>query len=210
MLTLFLSGIALGFTVAAPLGPVNLAVIRRGLASGFRPAWLLGLGAAIADALYVILVFIGLAPIFEHSFAFRLAMWGVGGAFLIYLGVSGMRAPQALSVSIEPSARAELHPFVAGFGITLLNPMTVVSWAAIGGAFFAMFAVDASLVNGVALAVSVFVGSVLWSGAVALTIHFARRLVNDRGLRVVSVAASLALIAFGVGFLVQAAQTILV
>ena len=210
MLALLLSGIALGFTVAAPIGPVNIAVIRRGLASGFMPAWLLGLGAAIADAIYVILVFIGLAPIFEHSFAFRLAMWGIGGAFLIYLGVSGMRARQALSVSIEPSARTELPPFVAGFGITMLNPMTVVSWAAMGGAFFAMFAVDASIANGVALAVSVFLGSVLWSGVVALTIHFARRLVNDRVLRVVSVAASLALIAFGLGFLIEAAQTVLV
>ncbi len=210
MLTLLLSGIVLGFTVAAPLGPVNIAVIRRGLASGFTPAWLLGLGAAIADAVYVILVFIGLAPIFEHSFAFRLAMWGIGGAFLIYLGVSGMQARQSLSMSIEPPARAELHPFVTGFGITMLNPMTVVSWAAIGGAFFAMFAVDASIANGIALAISVFVGSILWSGSVALVIHFARRLVNERMLRVVSVVASLALIAFGVGFLVEAAQTILV
>ena len=208
MFTLVLSGIALGFTVAAPLGPVNLAVIRRGLASGFLPAWLLGLGAAIADAIYVVLVFIGLAPIFEHSFAFRLAMRSVGGAFLVYLGVSGMHARQTLS--IEPSTRAELPPFVAGFGITLLNPMTVVSWAAIGGAFFAMFAVDANIANGVVLASSVFLGSVFWSGAVALTVHFARRLVNARALRVVSVVASLALIAFGVGFLVEAAQTILV
>jgi L-lysine exporter family protein LysE/ArgO len=209
MLTLLLSGIVLGFTVAAPIGPVNIAVIRRGLAAGFTPAWLLGLGAGIADAIYVILVFLGLAPWLEHSFAFRVALWSVGGAFLVYLGVSGLRVRQVLTTSIEPSAPRELHPFVAGFGITLLNPMTVVSWAAIGGAFFAMFAVDANIANGLILAGSVFLGSVLWSGAVAVTVHYARRRVTDRLLRGVSVAASLALIVFGLGFLVQAAQTIL-
>ncbi len=46
---LILSGIALGFVVAAPLGPVNIAVIRRGLAYGFYPAWMIGLGAGVAD-----------------------------------------------------------------------------------------------------------------------------------------------------------------
>ena len=210
MLPLLLSGMALGFTVAAPIGPVNLAVIRRGLAAGFMPARTLGLGAGIADALYVILVYAGLAPLLEHSFAFRLLLWSVGGAFLIYLGLSGMRAQPAPSALVEPSTRPELHPFVAGFGITLLNPLTVVSWAAIGGAFFAMFAVEPSFANGMVLASSVFLGSVFWSALVAATVHFARRLVNARVLRIVSVVASLALIVFGLGFIVEAAQTILV
>lgn len=211
MLTLLLSGIVLGFTVAAPIGPVNIAVIRRGLASGFRSAWLLGLGAGIADAIYVVLVFLGLAPILGQSFAFRLALWGVGGAFLIYLGISGLRSREMLgAVMPETTARVGPHPFLVGLSITMLNPMTVVSWAAIGGAFFAMFAVDANIANGLTLAASVFLGSVLWSGVVALTVHWARRIVNARILRAVSVAASLALIAFGLGFLIEAAQTILV
>ncbi len=211
MPTLWLSGIVLGFTVAAPIGPVNIAVIRRGLASGFMPAMWTGLGAGIADAIYVVLVFLGLAPFLGQSFAFRLGLWSIGGAFLIYLGITGLRSRAMLSpISAEHPARGEPPPFLAGFGITMLNPMTVVSWAAIGGAFFAMFAVDASLTNGLVLAGSVFLGSVLWSGAVSLTVHVARQIVNARVLRMVSVVASLALIAFGLGFLIEAAQTILV
>ena len=211
MLTLLLSGIILGFTVAAPIGPVNIAVFRCALASGFRPAWVIGLGAGIADAVYVVLVFLGLAPILGQSFAFRLALWGVGGAFLIYLGVSGLRLRKMFSaITAETPPRTELHPFLVGLSITMLNPMTVVSWAAIGGAFFAMFAVDANIANGLILAGSVFLGSVLWSGVVALTTHAARRLVSARVLRVVSMVASLALLVFGLGFLIEAAQTILV
>jgi threonine/homoserine/homoserine lactone efflux protein len=200
----------LGFTVAAPIGPVNIAVIRRGLASGFVPAWLTGLGAGVADAIYVVLVFLGLAPFLGQSVVFRLVMWGVGGAFLIYLGASGMRPRAVLSVAAANTpARAEPHPFLTGFGITMLNPMTIVSWVAIGGAFFSMVAVDASIVSALVLAASVFFGSVLWSGSVALMLHFARRLINARVLRVVSMVASLALIVFGLGFFLQAVQTIL-
>jgi len=181
------------------------------LASGFMPAMLTGLGAGIADAVYVILVFIGLAPILVQSFAFRLGLWSVGGAFLIYLGVSGLRSREMLStIASETTARVEPHPFLVGLSITMLNPMTVVSWAAIGGAFFAMFAVDASILNGLILAASVFVGSVVWSAVVALTMHWARRLVSARVLRLISLGASLVLIAFGLGFLIEAAQTILV
>ena len=35
MIALIFSGIILGLSVAAPIGPVNIAVIRRGLAVGF-------------------------------------------------------------------------------------------------------------------------------------------------------------------------------
>jgi len=51
---------------------------------------------------------------------------------------------------------------------------------------------------------------VVWSAVVALTMHWARRLVSARVLRLISLGASLVLIAFGLGFLIEAAQTILV
>ena len=32
------SGVVIGFAIAAPIGPVNVEIIRRGLAEGFRAA----------------------------------------------------------------------------------------------------------------------------------------------------------------------------
>jgi threonine/homoserine/homoserine lactone efflux protein len=209
MLSLVLSGVALGFAVAAPIGPVNLALIRRGLLSGFMPAWMVGLGAALADALCVFLIFLGVAPLIEHSLAFRLALWGLGGAFLVYLGIAGLRPRAVLDGAVlEGAPRGEVHPFFTGLGITLFNPMTVVSWLAVAGAFFSTLALTSVEASGFIFVAGIFVGSALWSFTVAFVTHFARRLVNARALSVVSAVAALALIGFGLGFLFQAMQTL--
>ncbi len=210
MLSLVLSGVALGFFVAAPLGPVNLALIRRGLVSGFMPAWMVGLGAALADTLYVILIFLGVAPLLEHSFPLRLALWGLGGALLIYLGIVGFRPRAVLDggAAMEGTPRREVHPFFTGLSITLFNPMTVASWLVVAGAFFSTLALAEQGASGYVFIAGIFVGSALWSFTVAFVTHFARRLVSARALAVVSAVASLALIGFGIGFLFQAAQTL--
>jgi len=48
----FARGLALGFAVAAPVGPMSLLCIRRTLVGGFSAGVLSGLGVATADALY--------------------------------------------------------------------------------------------------------------------------------------------------------------
>ena len=51
-LTLILAGIAIGLAMSAPLGPVNIIVIRAALGRGFWPAFVCGRGAVIADVLF--------------------------------------------------------------------------------------------------------------------------------------------------------------
>lgn len=209
MIGLLASGILLGLSVAAPIGPVNVAVIRRGLAAGFVPAWMLGLGAATADTFYVILVFLGVAPLLAESLVFRIALWTFGGAFLIYLGVTSARPHQVLSDPGVGARQAEMHPYIAGLGMTLLNPMTIVSWLAIGGAFFSTIALLERGVIGATFVAGIFVGSAMWFSGIALVLHFARRWVNDRILWIVSLIASAILVLFGLGFIFQAIKTLL-
>ena len=49
---LFIRGVAIGFVIAAGLGPIGLLCIRRSLESGFGLGFATGLGAATADAAY--------------------------------------------------------------------------------------------------------------------------------------------------------------
>lgn len=49
---LLLEGLALGFAIAAPVGPIGILVIHRTLESGRRIGFLSSLGAATADAFY--------------------------------------------------------------------------------------------------------------------------------------------------------------
>jgi len=47
-----LKGIVIGFSIAAPVGPIGVLCIRRSLAEGRLVGLATGLGAATADAIY--------------------------------------------------------------------------------------------------------------------------------------------------------------
>ena len=52
LIAILLKGAALGFSIAAPVGPIGLLCIRRTAARGFHSGFFSGLGAASADAFY--------------------------------------------------------------------------------------------------------------------------------------------------------------
>jgi threonine/homoserine/homoserine lactone efflux protein len=54
-----LSGIAAGFAVAMPVGPIGVLCIGRSLKDGFAMGLATGLGVATADAAYGLLVALG-------------------------------------------------------------------------------------------------------------------------------------------------------
>ncbi|MDQ0882478.1 threonine/homoserine/homoserine lactone efflux protein [Peribacillus sp. V2I11] len=67
MYILLLSFFFLGLTLAAPIGPVNSARIDKGIKNGFWHAWIVGTGSMIADALFMILVYVGMVRFFRNS-----------------------------------------------------------------------------------------------------------------------------------------------
>ncbi|MCS0542837.1 LysE family translocator, partial [Aeromonas veronii] len=54
------SYVLLGLSLAAPIGPVNAAQLDRGIKYGFLHAWLVGVGAVLADGVYMLIVYLGL------------------------------------------------------------------------------------------------------------------------------------------------------
>src|SRR6185437_6445643 len=89
---LFARGLVIGFAIAAPVGPIGMLVIRRTLAEGRLLGLLTGLGAAAADSLYGCVGAFGLT--FISGLLMGYALWTklIGGAFLIYLGISTFRS----------------------------------------------------------------------------------------------------------------------
>src|SRR5258708_3105986 len=86
-LNFFLRGMAIGFSIAAPVGPIGVLCIRRSLADGWRVGLATGLGAATADAAYGCVAAFGLTAI--SSFLVNQKVWLglIGGIFLCYLGI---------------------------------------------------------------------------------------------------------------------------
>lgn len=82
-------GIAVGFTVSLPPGPVAFEVIKRGLSRGFLPAFPLGIGAAFADLFYASLVYFGAMKLLDQNPNFRTGIYLVGALLLIGVAIRG-------------------------------------------------------------------------------------------------------------------------
>jgi threonine/homoserine/homoserine lactone efflux protein len=167
---LFLRGLVLGFSIAAPVGPIGLLCIRRTLANGRAAGLASGLGAATADAFYGSIAGFGLTAV--QGFLVDQAFWLrlLGGTFLIYLGVRTFLArPEEQEAQVAGSGLAGAYG--STFVLTLTNPLTILSFVAMFAAAGLAntrgdYAAAALLVGGV------FAGSALWwltlSGGVGL------------------------------------------
>jgi threonine/homoserine/homoserine lactone efflux protein len=153
-------GIAVGFVIAAPVGPVGLLCIRRALSDGRVAAFVAGLGAAVADTFYGAVAGLGLSLVSDFLLGYRVALSVVGGLFLLVLGWRAWRNPPV--VGDGPAEHLGLiRDFTTTLAITLTNPATILAFmavfASLGAARLAGDVVDAGL-----LIAGVFIGSALW------------------------------------------------
>lgn len=136
----FLKGLVIGFSIAAPVGPIGLLCLRRSLTDGHFIGFLSGLGAATADALYGALAALGLAFVATAIAEFHSPLQLGGGLFLLYLGARTMRDHSPLDgwgaagERRRPAlakAASPLGAYVSTFLLTLANPMTLLAFAGI-------------------------------------------------------------------------------
>jgi len=162
-------GIVLGFSIAAPVGPIGVLCMRRSLHKGFRSGLVSGLGAASADAVYGTIAAAGLT--LAADFLVKQQTWLslLGGAFLLYLGIQTLRSPPSEMDSDEKGAGSLVSDYLSTFLLTLSNPVTIFSFIALFGGLGAGtgFPLSAFL-----LVLGVFSGSALWwlalSGGVSI------------------------------------------
>lgn len=193
-------GLILGFSIAAPLGPIGLLCIKRTLEGGRWHGVLSGLGAASADAVYGSLAAFGLAALLEHYTWIQTWTQILGGLFIIYLGVRFALAKEATRAAGDDSQANSLGKvWVTTFLLTLSNPVTIF-------AFLGMFAGAGvqSTSSAIWLVLGIFSGSMLWWLLLAQITHWLGKRMSPKVLLWVNRLAGLALIGFGVYALISA------
>jgi threonine/homoserine/homoserine lactone efflux protein len=201
MLSIFLRGLLIGFSIAAPVGPIGLLCIRRTLADGRAIGFVSGLGAATADAFYGAVAGFGLTVVSRALVQGQTPLRLVGGAFLCYLGVRTFLARPAQAAGVA-GPRGLLGAYLSTLGLTLTNPSTILSFVAIfaglglggGGSDYASAAL---------LVVGVFIGSALWWLILSGTAGALRGRLTPAGLRWVNRLSGVILAGFGVAALVS-------
>jgi threonine/homoserine/homoserine lactone efflux protein len=157
----FLKGLIIGFVIAAPVGPIGVLCARRTLMFGRRAGFFSGMGAATADSIYGFVAAFGLTLVSDiltgHNVFLRLA----GGSLLCILGVKALVADPSLKRDSPKSFKRFAGMYSSTFILTLTNPMTIFSFAAVF-AGFGLAGVKGSVFSAAILVLGVFLGSALW------------------------------------------------
>lgn len=152
----FFKGMILGFSIAAPVGPIGILCIRRTLDGDFRTGFLAGLGAATADGLYGLTAALGLAALSSFLIEWNTPLRIGGALFLLFLGTRAILSPSTLPDNIEKNKTEKSTPaYLSTFFLTLTNPMTILSFSAI-------FASLGPVHSPALLVAGVFSGSAAW------------------------------------------------
>ena len=200
-----LRGMAIGFSIAAPVGPIGVLCIRRTLDHGRAVGFASGLGAAAADAAYGCIAGFGLTLISNVLIGQQVWLRLVGGLFLCYLGVRAFVARPA-EPAASPGRRGLLGAYGSTLLLTLTNPMTILSFAAVYaglgiGSARGGYGAAAMLVLGT------FAGSALWWLTLSSFVSVLRTRLGSRVLQWVNRSSGVVLVGFGLAALLSLTRT---
>jgi threonine/homoserine/homoserine lactone efflux protein len=179
-----LKGLLIGFSIAAPVGPIGVLCIRRTLANGRISGFVSGLGAATADGLYGTIAAFGLTLISDVLVGQQMWFRIIGGSFLLYLGIKTF-----LSKPSEKSASDKkgnlFVDYISTFFLTIMNPITILSFVAV---FAGLGLSDSSgnYISAILMVSGVILGSIGWWLILSNVINLFRAKFNPASLKIVN------------------------
>jgi threonine/homoserine/homoserine lactone efflux protein len=186
-----LLGIAAGYAIAIPFGPIAILIVRTGVRKGLRAAAAAGAGTATADLIFATIAMlfgaaasVFLAPILPAA---RL----VAGAALAVIAVRGLLAvPQTMER--ETGATRAGNTYLLFLGLTMLNPPTVIYFVSLA---IALPEVSADFASRAAFVVGAFLSSLSWQEFLALVGAMLHGRLTRRLQRITAIVSSLIILA---------------
>lgn len=209
LIGLIVYGMTVGVALAAPIGPINIEIIRRGIRDGFLHGWLVGLGALSADTVYAMVIVSGLASFAGHE-GVRMVLYVAGGVMLTWVGWNSVRtALRGVEGRAGDAPKPRGRSYLTGLLMAAFNPMGIVYWLTVGAGLAADAVSRVGQSGAPVLVVGVTVGILLWVTTLSTIAQVSRRFVTGRGMRWIAGISGGIIIAFGVFFFVQAARLLL-
>ncbi|MCE1188311.1 MAG: LysE family translocator [Ignavibacteria bacterium] len=154
-------GAVLGFSVAAPVGPIGILCINRTINKNFLSGFVSGLGAATADLVYGLITGLGLTVVSDFMIHHKLPLQIVGVLFLLYLAVKTLVKKEKRLEYNSAEGLGLWKDYLSTLALTITNPVTILF-------FLAVFAGVGILPGGQNLGsltlflVGIFGGSCVW------------------------------------------------
>lgn len=194
-LPLPIRGLVVGFTIAAAVGPISLLTIRRTIAHGRLYGLASGLGVATADASYAGIAAFGLTALTGLLVSGRFLLGAMGGAIIVLLGIRTILSEPG-EVARDPERRGLAGAYLSIFLLTMTNPMTILSFAAVFAGLG--LATGSGFADALVLTLAVWAGSGLWWVVLTSIVGWFRERLSVRALLWINRLSGAALVAFGV------------
>lgn len=204
---ILVSYIILGFTLAAPIGPVNSARLDKGIKNGFWHAWIVGVGSMIADGIFMLMVYLGMVHFLEVPIV-QIFLWLFGGFILIYSGFESIKNANTISLNYSRANDSLLKCFLTGFVLSITSPLSILFWLGIYGSVLAKTAQTNGTESLLIYSSMIFLGLTCWDIFVATLTTGFRRVLNMKALIAISIISGASLILFGVYFGYQGIQAL--
>lgn len=164
-LVAMLTGVAAGFFISIPVGPINLTIINEGARRGFRWALMIGLGSVLMESIYCAISLTGFAAFLEAPMM-RSFMELLSFLFLLFLSWKYFRAKSIPDHTHGADVlEQKLHPrsaFMIGFVRVLGNPAVLLVWLTLTATFLSHNWVDDTPGDRVACVIGVAIGATVW------------------------------------------------
>jgi threonine/homoserine/homoserine lactone efflux protein len=187
----FLLGVAAGYAIAIPVGPIAVLLLRTGMRRGLRAAAAAGAGTATADLIFATIAMLFgaaastlLAPILPAA---RL----VAGAALAVIALRALlAAPQP--IQRESDGARTGNTYLLFLGLTMLNPPTVIYFVSLA---VALPEVSADLASRAAFVLGAVLSSLSWQEALAVVGALLHGRLTPRLQRITAVVSSFIVLA---------------
>ena len=202
---MFGKALVIGFSVAAPIGPVGVLCFRRSIERGWRAGVATGIGAASAETIHAGIAVFGLAAAFGSAAASRPWLDTVSGLLLLAFGLY-IALCQSSGRSTERPVRKFGRHFgdgLSAFAISVTNPLTPIAFAALfaGIGLVGLNGMSDSATRGTTL-IGVFVGAWLWFAALTAAATVLHSRLDPSTIHWINRLSGAAVAAFGVYLLV--------
>jgi threonine/homoserine/homoserine lactone efflux protein len=196
-----ITGIVVGFLVAAPVGPVAVMCIQRTLLDGRISGYATGLGAAIADTVFGAFAVFSVALVETFLSDHRPAVQFIGSVVLIGLGLRTILVRHSRKTEEAKMAPIDhlslLQSTGSAFIVTIVNPITILAFISIFAAIRISATID-GLLGSWTVVLGVMIGALAWWWLLASIASILRHRFTERGLRWLNAVSGAVILGFGV------------
>ncbi len=200
----FLTGVVAGYGIAIPVGAIAILIVQVGIKCGFRCAFAAGAGAATADLAYAGLAVLGGAALARAVDSVGDSLRIVSAIVLVIIAVIGLRRARTSPEETEftyPDRSELAGTFVRFLGLTIINPTTVVYFAAV--IIGLGVASDLTAGAGVVFVLGAFLASLSWQTLLAVIGGFAGNRLSSRTQTIAVVMGNLVILALAAVILIS-------